>query len=75
MIQSACRLDVRTIARVLGDVVPFASSMLQPRAQLVAENLFLRKQLALYVERKIQPRRADNCRAQEICAAGFPWNF
>jgi len=58
MIQSACRLDVRTIVCVLGDVVRFASSMVQPRAQLVAENLFLRKQLALYVERKIQPRRS-----------------
>src|SRR5262245_879978 len=60
MIQSACRLAVRTIVFVLGDVVRFASWMLQPRAQLVAENLFLRKQLALYVERKIRPRRADH---------------
>src|SRR5215470_3385445 len=60
MIPSACRLDVRTIVCVLGDVVRFASSMLQPRAHLSAENLFLRKQLALYGERKIRPRRADN---------------
>jgi hypothetical protein len=52
MIHSACRLDLRTIVCVLGDVVRFASSMMQPRAQLVAENLFLRKQLALYVERR-----------------------
>src|SRR5262249_8674894 len=60
MIQSACRLDVRTIVCVLGDVVRVASSMLQPRAQLAVENLFLRKELALHVERKIRPRRADN---------------
>ena len=29
-------------------------------AQLAAENLFLRKQLALYVERKVRPKRATN---------------
>jgi putative transposase len=30
------------------------------RAQLAAENLFLRKQLAMYVERRVKPRRADD---------------
>ena len=29
-------------------------------AQLAAENLFLRKQLAFYVERQVKPRRADD---------------
>jgi hypothetical protein len=33
---------------------------MRSRAQLAAENLFLRKQLALYQERKIKPRRADD---------------
>jgi len=33
---------------------------LQSRSALVAENLFLRKQLALFQERKTKPRRADN---------------
>ena len=32
---------------------------LTSRAQLAAENLFLRKQLALYQERRTKPRRAD----------------
>jgi hypothetical protein len=32
---------------------------LTSRAQLAAENLFLRKQLALYQERRTRPRRAD----------------
>ena len=32
---------------------------LTSRAQLAAENLFLRKQLALYQERCTRPRRAD----------------
>jgi hypothetical protein len=30
-----------------------------PRARLAAENLFLRKQLALYHERGVKPRRSD----------------
>jgi hypothetical protein len=30
-----------------------------PRAQLAAENLFLRRQLALYQERHVKPRRPD----------------
>ena len=34
--------------------------MFQSRAQLAAENLFLRKQLACYVERQVQPRHTDN---------------
>ena len=33
---------------------------MRSRAQLAAENLFLRKQLAMYVERRLKPRRADD---------------
>jgi hypothetical protein len=33
--------------------------VLTSRAQLAAENVFLRKQLALYQERRTKPRRAD----------------
>jgi transposase InsO family protein len=33
---------------------------MRSRAQLTAENLFLRKQLALYLERQVKPRRADD---------------
>jgi len=33
---------------------------MRSRAQLAAENLFLRKQLALYQERRARPRRADD---------------
>jgi hypothetical protein len=40
--------------------VSLASSAMRSRAQLAAENLFLRKQLALYQERKVKPRRADD---------------
>jgi hypothetical protein len=61
MAQSRSRLKLRTIVCVLADVVRFASSMLRPRAQLVPENVFLRKQLALCVERKtVSSRRHDS---------------
>ena len=60
MAESCSRLDVCTIARVAGDVLRLVSSMLRPHVQLAAENLFLRKQLALYVERQVKPRRADD---------------
>jgi putative transposase len=45
---------------LLGDTVRFLLLCLRPPAALVAENLFLRKQLALYQERYIKPRRATN---------------
>src|SRR4029450_13454129 len=34
--------------------------MLRAGAELAAENLFLRKQLACYIERQVRPRRTDN---------------
>jgi len=34
--------------------------MFRSRPQLAAENLFLRKQLACYIERRVRPRRTDN---------------
>jgi len=45
---------------LLGDTVRFLLLCLRPPAALVAENLFLRKQLALYQERYRKPRRATN---------------
>jgi len=50
----------RTAVRLLVDVVKFVSIGFRSRSQLAAENLFLRKQLALYRERQIKPRRADD---------------
>jgi transposase InsO family protein len=60
MTQSRSRVFVRTIRCVAADVLRFAASMLRSHAQLAAENLFLRKQLALYLERQVKPRRADD---------------
>src|SRR5208337_1340152 len=46
--------------RILADLVHFVCLGLRSRSSLAAENLFLRKQLAFYQERKVKPRRADN---------------
>jgi len=47
-----------TIHRLLGDLVTFVR-LGTFRARLAAENLFLRKQLALYQERHTRPTRPD----------------
>jgi hypothetical protein len=41
---------------IVSDLIQFMRSTLRPRTSLVAENLFLRKQLAFYGEDKIKPR-------------------
>src|SRR5436190_21492839 len=51
---------LQTILGVTRDLVSLALSAMRSRAQLAAENLFLRKQLALYQERKVKPRRAHD---------------
>lgn len=48
-----------TIRRLLIDVVSLAGSAVGSRTKLAAENLFLRKQLALYQERRAKPKRPD----------------
>jgi hypothetical protein len=52
-------LLIRTVLRVLLDAFRLGRLGLKSRAQLAAENLFLRKQLALYLERQVKPRRGD----------------
>ena len=44
-----------TIYHLTLDFMRFLGSLLQSRSALAAENLFLRKQLALYQERQIRP--------------------
>ena len=46
-----------TIFDLLLDALRFIRHSLQQRCTLAAENLFLRKQLALYLERQVEPRR------------------
>jgi len=50
----------RTSLALVADLLRALRRMFRSRAQLAAENLFLRKQLACYIERQIRPRRTDN---------------
>ena len=49
-----------TVASLFQDTLRFMGAVLRSRSALMAENLFLRKQLVLYLERKVQPRRAND---------------
>ena len=68
--------------RLLSNIVPIALDALAfvrslPRSQsaLAAENLFLRKQLAFFVEREQTPRRTDNATRFTMAALArmFDW--
>jgi putative transposase len=54
-----CKL-LRGVFGVLIDALTFCCLILRSSSALAAENLFLRKQLGLYVERKKKPRRATD---------------
>jgi putative transposase len=51
---------IRTIFAVFLDALTFIKLCSTPTTAVAAENLFLRKQLALFVERDIKPRRATD---------------
>jgi putative transposase len=57
---SGIREFIRSVVRISVDVLTFFCLNLRSSAALAAENLFLRKQLALYVERRKKPRRATD---------------
>src|ERR1700688_3750518 len=65
----------RTLSLVVVDLVRLASVAVQPHSALAAENLFLRKQLALFQERKVKPRRANDATRWMMAALirMFPW--
>ncbi|NPT60358.1 integrase core domain-containing protein [Paraburkholderia elongata] len=50
---------IRIVVQLLSDVCRFAVLLLRPSGALAAENLFLRRQLALYQERGMKPHRVD----------------
>jgi putative transposase len=58
--QSFSAIARRITCRLLLDALRFVSLGFRSRSQLAAENLFLRKQLALYAERGVRPHRADD---------------
>src|SRR5262250_2821182 len=57
---SAVLTFARGAVPIFADVLTFLLLCFRSPAAVAAENLFLRKQLGLYVERKIKPRRATN---------------
>src|SRR5918996_6135163 len=57
---AALRHCLFTAMIVLLDLCRLVAFGLRSRRALAAENLFLRKQLALFQERKVKPQRADN---------------
>src|SRR5580704_12086434 len=65
----------RTLSLVVIDLVRLASLAAHSRSALAAENLFLRKQLALFQERKVKPRRADDAARWTMATLSrmFPW--
>jgi hypothetical protein len=50
---------IRTMTSLLCDLAKFIWLFMRPYGALAAENLFLRKQLAMYQERNLKPRRPD----------------
>src|SRR5262252_5857823 len=52
--------SLRTLSSVARDLVHLLVLVSRSRRALAAENLFLRKQLARFQERKLKPHRADD---------------
>ena len=52
--------SLTTLPSVARDLVHLLVLVSRSRRALAAENLFLRKQLALFQERKLKPHRADD---------------
>ncbi len=63
------------LVAVFADVGRFLTLCARSRSALAAENLFLRKQLALYEERKVRPHLATDAFRFVMCALGrlFEW--
>jgi len=68
--------NLAKLARTLFiDAMHFIALLARSRTALAAENLFLRKQLAFYQERKVRPRRFDNVTRLMLVllSLGFAW--
>jgi len=48
------------LVQLAADVVRWCGLVLRSQRSIEAQNLFLRRQLALYVERGVEPRRIDS---------------
>jgi hypothetical protein len=72
---SAAMHSLRVTFRLVADLLAFVCVLLRRRRTVAAENLFLRKQLAMYVERRAKPRRPDVATrlALTLLSKGFNW--
>src|ERR1700690_485600 len=66
---------IKIAVQLIADAARFIILVLRPTRSVQAENLFLRRQLALYKERGIQPRRIDAASriSLAILARLFEW--
>jgi hypothetical protein len=66
---------IKFAVQLLADVVAFADLLFRPTQSVQAENLFLRRQLALFTERGVLPRRTDAATriSLAILARFFEW--
>ena len=66
---------LRTLSSVAFDLAKIASLSVRSHKSLAAENLFFRKQLALFQERKVKPRRAKDATRWSMATLGrmFQW--
>ena len=66
--------ELTKLARaLLADGMRFMALLARSRTALAAENLFLRKQLAFYQERKFRPRRFDNVTRFMLVLLSHAW--
>jgi putative transposase len=65
----------RTLSLVVVDLVRLARLAAHSHGALAAENLFLRKQLAMFQERKVKPRRVNDATRWTMATLSrmFPW--
>src|SRR5512136_599550 len=64
-----------TLYHLAFDFIRLLGNLLQSKTALAAENLFLRKQLSLYQERQVRPRRATDATrlTMVLLAKLFDW--
>ena len=71
----------RIVLRILADLAGLVVLLFAPRRTVAAENLFLRRQLALYLERGAKPRRVDAATRVSLASLSgslidaMPWSW
>jgi putative transposase len=71
MAQSRSRTALQTVLRIACDLLRLVSAAGRSHGQLAAENLFLRKQRELYLERQVKRHRVDD--ATRIALVVLSW--